>query len=150
MTPSRRSPNSRTIYRRPRSAPARSAGGSRASSRNTRHRWEDAPACPRMPAGPAPWSKGPASGLRHIPAGVVDLNRAHALTVRLDADAFRTQQLHAALARRLQHHHAELLRAEPAGAARMRHRDGLRAEIRKVPADQTRVRDDVRAGERRL
>jgi hypothetical protein len=53
-------------------------------------------------------------------------------------------------ARRLQHRGAELLRAEPSGAARMRDRDGVGRQIREVPADQARVGDDVRAVEREV
>ena len=63
-------------------------------------------------------------------AVALDLDRAHPPAGGIDADDLAAQQLHAALARRLQHHHAELLRAEPAGAARMRHRDRLGREIR--------------------
>ena len=51
--------------------------------------------------------------------------------------------------RRLQHGHAELLGAQPAGAPRMQHRHGLGREIGKVPADRASVGDDIRPGERR-
>ena len=55
-------------------------------------------------------------------AFALDLDRAHPLA-GIDADDLAAQELRAALARRLQHHGAELLRAEPAGAARMGERD---------------------------
>ena len=64
-------------------------------------------------------------------AFALDLDRAHPLA-GIDADDLAAQELRAALARRLQHHGAELLRAEPAGAARMGERDRVGRQIGEV------------------
>ena len=56
----------------------------------------------------------------------------------------------AAFSRALQHHHAELLRAQPAGTARMRDRDGVGVEKGEMAADQRAVGDDVRTRQRKI
>ena len=69
---------------------------------------------------------------------LVDVHGPHPSAGRVDADHLAPHELRAVLAGRLQHEHAELLGAEPAGAARVRNRDGLLGEIGKMPADQAR------------
>ena len=50
---------------------------------------------------------------------------ANASAAGVDADDLAAHELHAALAGGFEHHHAELLRAQPAGAPRVRDRHGL-------------------------
>src|SRR5436189_6476866 len=63
----------------------------------------------------------------------------------IDADDGAAHKLHATLARRFEHHRAELLRAEPASAPRMGDCDGFGGEIGKVAADETAVGDHIGA-----
>ena len=77
----------------------------------------------------------------------LDFNRANTPSCDVDAYDLASQELRSALSGRLQHDHAKLLGAQPAGAARVRHCHSLGREIRKVPPDQTGVGDDISAGQ---
>ena len=81
---------------------------------------------------------------------MLNVNRAHPPSGRVDADDLAPQELHPALPGRLQHHHSELLGAEPASAPRVRHRHRLWRQIGKVPADEARIGDDIRTVKREI
>src|SRR5215204_2560102 len=81
---------------------------------------------------------------------MLDVNRTNPPASSVDADGPAFYNLHVARAGRFQHHHSELLGAEPAGAPRVRYRNRLGREIGKMPADQARIGDDVRTSQRNI
>ena len=81
---------------------------------------------------------------------LLDDHLGEAVAAGLGGDEPAAQEFDALLPRRLQHHHAELLGAEPAGAARVRDDLGRGRKIGEVAADQRLVGDDVGAREREI
>jgi hypothetical protein len=74
---------------------------------------------------------------------LVDLNVPHAAAGHAGLDNSTPDELGAVLTRGFEHHHPELLRAQPARAAGMNDRHGLIGEIGKMLADQIPVGDEV-------
>jgi hypothetical protein len=70
------------------------------------------------------------------PRLALDLHGRYAPTRQPNARHPRPQKLHPTRPRALQQHHAQLLGAEPAGAAGVQHRQRIGRKLRKVPPDQ--------------
>src|SRR5215217_9207306 len=81
---------------------------------------------------------------------MLDVNHTDPPASGVDTDGPTFYDLHIAPPGRFEHHHSELLGAEPAGAPRVRYRNRLGREIGTMPADQARTGEDVRAGQRNI
>ena len=66
----------------------------------------------------------------------------------VDTHDLAAHEPHPARPGRLEHRHAELLGAQPAGSPCVQHRHSFGREIGKVPADRASVGDDICPGER--